>query len=45
MTINDTLGEYGARQLEFQGGQTPLRGLEIWNVEVALPIETYTFLC
>lgn len=45
MTINATLGEYGARQLEFHGGQTPLRGLEIWNVEVTLPIGTYTFTC
>lgn len=38
MTINATLGEYGARQLEFQGGQTPLRGLEIWNVESDTPV-------
>lgn len=36
MTINATLDEYGARQLELIYGQTPLRGLEIWNVEVII---------
>lgn len=40
MTINATLGEYGSQQLEFKGGQAPLSGLEIWNVEVTLPNAT-----
>ena len=43
MTINATLGEYGAQQLQFKGGQAPLRGLEIWNVEVNLPRATHSF--
>jgi hypothetical protein len=38
MSINATLGEYGARQLKFTDGPAPLCGLEIWNVEVSLSI-------
>ena len=36
MTINATLGEYGAQQLGANGRKARLNGLEIWNVEVIL---------
>ena len=36
MTINATLGEYGAQQLGISGKKGLLQGLDIWNVEVVL---------
>lgn len=36
MTINATLGEYGAQELGIYGEKAPLRVLEIWNVKVVL---------
>lgn len=36
MTLNDTLGEYGAGGILFKDGPSPIMGLEIWNVEVSV---------
>lgn len=44
MTINTTLGEYGAQQLEITGKKALLRGLDIWNVEVVLIRESQDHL-